>query len=305
VTAPLREKVVRFGPGQSLAGILSTTRETRADAPHVVFVNAGIIHRVGPNRLYVDLARRLVSLGFPTLRFDLSGLGDSEVVAAGTSLTESALADIRAAFDYLETARKATSFIICGLCSGANHSMLATFADERAVGTLLIDPTVTRTRKSRLVHLGRRLRHAATWASVLTLRHPMWARSLGRFRRLQAERAGAAAQAAKDQSVHHEPYDEHVPSEEMVRVSLQRTIDRGVHFMFVFTGGVNHVYNYREQLFDLLPGVDFRGQLRLEYMPETDHTVSDTPSRAALLDRVADWATRTAPVAPAPQLEAV
>ena len=84
---------------------------------------------------------------------------------------------------------------------------------------------------------------------------------------------------------------------------LERILDRGVCLMLVFTGGVNHVYNYRNQLFDLLPGMDFRGQLRLEYMPYTDHTVSDGPGRQELLVAVREWLAKAfpgAPVAPAP-----
>ena len=59
--------------------------------------------------------------------------------------------------------------------------------------------------------------------------------------------------------------------------------------MLVFTGGVNQVYNYRDQLFDLLPGLDFRDQLRLDFMPDTDHTAGDGPGRAKLLRAIGEW----------------
>jgi dienelactone hydrolase len=295
VTAAIRERVVRFGPQQSLAGILTAPREARHEAPHVVLVNAGIVHRVGPNRLYVEIARRLAALGYPVLRFDLSGLGDSDAIAEGASLSESAVTDIRTALDFLESSRKAASFILCGLCSGANHSMLATFVDARVAGALLIDPTTTRTRRSELVHIGRRLRHVATWGALLTLRHPAWRRSLGRLR------SRAVVQAANGQSAQHAlPDAQHAAQPQEIRASLQHVIDRGVHLMLVFTGGVNHVYNYREQLFDLLPGLDFREQLRLEFMPETDHTVSDMASRARLLEAIGEWTVDAFPAAVRP-----
>ena len=53
-------------------------RRAEAGQPWVVLLNAGIIHRIGPNRLYVQLARRLASRGHAVLRFDLAGIGDSE-----------------------------------------------------------------------------------------------------------------------------------------------------------------------------------------------------------------------------------
>jgi pimeloyl-ACP methyl ester carboxylesterase len=257
-----------------------------------VLVNSGIVHRVGPNRLYVDIARALVAHGYPVLRFDLSGLGDSEALSSGASLSESAVADIRCALDFLQSTRESTSFIVGGLCSGANYSMLASFVDPRIVGALLIDPAVARTRHSEIVHFGRRLRHAATWGALLTLRHPIWRRSLGRLRSL------AIVNAARGQSgLRNEPEGSQQSPHE-VRAQLQQVVNRGMQLMLVFTGGVNQNYNYREQLFDLLPGFDFRQQLRLEFIPETDHTISDGQSRSRLLRDVGEWVTTAFPTAP-------
>jgi dienelactone hydrolase len=289
-----RERVVRFGAGQGLAGILSAPRDARPDVPHVVFVNAGVVHRVGPNRLYVDVARALSALGYPVLRFDLAGLGDSEAGGGGMSLTEAAVADVQAAFDFLSRTRKATSFVLFGLCSGANYSLLTAFADPRVVGAMLIDPSTTRTRRGEMIHLSRRLLHAATWGSLLTLRHPAFRRSLGRMRTVSVLRNVSVLQVAERESVER-AREVQAPSREAVRASLQQLVDRGTQLMMVFTGGVNHVYNYREQLFDLFPGFDFRGQLRLEYMPYTDHTVSDVASRTELIEAVREWMTRCFP----------
>ncbi len=186
---PGRERIVRFGVRDGLAGILSVPRQPRAAAPHVVLVNAGIVHRVGPNRLYVDTARRLSALGFTVLRFDLSGLGDSESATSGTSVSGSAIEDLRRALDYLESSRQAHRFVVGGLCAGADYSLMAAFDDPRIVGTILIDPTVARTRRSKIIHHLRRLQHLATWWQVVRLAHPIWSKSLGRLRSLMVMRA--------------------------------------------------------------------------------------------------------------------
>ena len=287
MTPALRERAVRFGPRQNLAGILATPRDARLSGPCVIVINAGIVHHVGPNRLYVDIARSLAAQGYTVLRFDLSGLGDSEASNGGSSLSKAALADIKAAFEFLEATRGNSSFIMCGLCSGANHSMLATISDTRVIGALLIDPTVSRSRRSQALHLRRRFLHAATWGALLTLRHPMLPRAFSRQRGL------ALAEAAQG---HAERQEVSRASPEQIRVAFEQVIDRGVQLMLVFTGGVNHVYNYREQLFDLLPGLDFRHQLKLDFMPETDHTISDGESRSKLLRSVGDWMARCFPV---------
>ena len=272
-----RERIVRFGAGGGFAGVLSIPRQACHEAPHVVLVNAGIIHRVGPSRLYVDVARTLATQGYPVLRFDLSGLGDSEIVNGGASLTDAAAADIKAALDFLESSRQSKSFILCGLCAGADYSLLASFADPRVVGAILIEPSVARTRRSELIHFGRRLKRPTTWVMLFTLRHPVFRRMLDLVRRAPVVSSEGLAMEPWVQPVQPQP-----PSPE-IRAALARVIDRGVQLMFVFTGGETDFYNYPSQLFDLLPGFDFRQQLRLEYMPETDHVVSDGAGRTKLL----------------------
>ena len=293
MTLAPRERIVQFGYRQGLAGILTTPRAARGPVPHVVLVNAGIVHRVGPSRLYVDIARTLAAKGYPVLRFDLSGLGDSEAVSRGASVSEAAISDIKTALEFLETSRKATSFIIGGLCAGADYGMLATFEDPRIVGTVLIEPTVARTRRSELIHIGRRLRRPATWVALLTLRHPMLRRLVDRVRKPTVIEP---LPAPVERGSSHETKQ---PTVDEICASLQRVIDRGVELMFVFTGGETDYYNYRDQLFDLLPGFDFRQQLQLEYMPETDHTVSDDRGRERLLGAMEGWITERFPVAEA------
>ncbi len=291
MTSGIRERVHRFGPEQRLVGILTTGRKVSADLPHVVVVNAGIVHRVGPSRLYVDMARAVAALGYPVLRIDIAGLGDSGPVTGGASLTESAINDVRAAMDHLEATRKTTGFLLFGLCSGANYATVTAFSDPRVIGLMLIDPSVSRTRKSAVVHAMRRMTHLSTLRELLTLRHPV-------FRRLRGGRLSAAvsvAQAAEGQSEQRADAVSSSMSVQDANRSMVGLIARGVHMMFVFTGGVNHVYNYHDQLYDLLPGVDFRDQLHLHYVPDTDHTVSDVASRSRLLRMLADWLNQTFP----------
>lgn len=281
----LRERVVRFGPDDGLAGIITTRRTSHSDAlPCVVIINAGIIHRVGPNRLYVDLARTIASHGFTVLRFDLAGLGDSAPMSGAMSLDESALNDVQHAIGFLAASRGATRFLLVGLCSGANYGIRTAFTDPRVTGVIAIDPTVARTRRSTMLHFVRRLKHMATLRSLVTLRHPIFQRAFG------GRLTIAAARAAAGQS------EQRVALTSASRLTLaaisaalSQSLDRGTQLMLIFTGGVNHVYNYQAQLFDLLPDVDFRQLLTLHYMPETDHTVSDVGSRRVLMASVTNW----------------
>jgi alpha-beta hydrolase superfamily lysophospholipase len=118
----IEETLCHFGPDDHLFGILSRTA-LAPDRPAIVMFNAGAVHHVGPNRVYVTLARHLSAAGFPCFRFDLEGIGDSVLRTPGREnhpYPDTALADAGAAFDFLKERFGYTRFIAMGLCSGAH-----------------------------------------------------------------------------------------------------------------------------------------------------------------------------------------
>ena len=76
VAAVVEEQLCRFGADEHLFGILSRTSHSTERLAVLIF-NAGSVHHVGPNRVSVTLARNLAAWGFPCLRFDHEGIGDS------------------------------------------------------------------------------------------------------------------------------------------------------------------------------------------------------------------------------------
>jgi alpha/beta superfamily hydrolase len=126
-TAPgLRETLVRFGENHGIFGIISEPADGTATAPAIVLSNAGSAHHVGPNRLYVLLARALSTAGFRCLRFDLPGLGDSVIDDAAREnnpYPPDASASIAEAAAIV--ARPNEPVILTGLCSGAHASFHA------------------------------------------------------------------------------------------------------------------------------------------------------------------------------------
>jgi len=137
----MREEVVLFGKTTSLVGILTNPPEAeRGDnLPAIILLNAGIVHRVGPNRLYVKIARHLAALGFVALRFDLSGIGDSPVRGDHLPFDKSAVSETQESMNYLRAARGVEQFVLMGICSGANLSFKVARCDPRVVGAVLIN----------------------------------------------------------------------------------------------------------------------------------------------------------------------
>ena len=98
----IHDQAVMIGARKTLVGIMTQPVDYEPeDRPVFVILNSGIIHRVGHHRMYVTLARALARVGYPVLRFDLSGIGDSESREDGLSMLDAALADVREVVDWL------------------------------------------------------------------------------------------------------------------------------------------------------------------------------------------------------------
>jgi hypothetical protein len=139
--ARMKEQAIRFGTSASLIGIVTDppNRQAAAQRPATLLLGAGIVHRVGPHRLYVKLARQLASMGFVVFRFDFSGIGDSSVREDNLPLEKSAILETREAMDWLSQNRGIDQFVLIAVCSGAGFSFRTACVDERVVGVSLIN----------------------------------------------------------------------------------------------------------------------------------------------------------------------
>lgn len=134
------EEVTLFGT-PTLAGILCRPSSvTASELPGVVLLSPGLLHRVGPNRLYVKLARALAAQGFSVLRFDFSGQGDSPPRTDHLPILQSAIAETRTAVDHMVARTGCQSVLLVGHCSGAVFSFMTAFEDERVAGVISISP---------------------------------------------------------------------------------------------------------------------------------------------------------------------
>ena len=138
----MTEEVATFGCSQSLVGILTNPPLTtlRKTSTGIIILNAGLVHRVGPNRLSVKIARVLGSLGFTTLRFDNSGIGDSSVRKDNLPYHKSVILETQEAMDFVQSSRGIQHFILLGICSGATNSFEVARRDPRVRGVILINP---------------------------------------------------------------------------------------------------------------------------------------------------------------------
>ena len=146
------EELVRIptASGAELVGILCGPREGAA-AGVLLMPNAGSVHHVGPNRLYVELARAAAEEGVASIRFDLRNLGDSrggEASVENHPYPSTAVEDVDVVARWLTRERGYDRLVVTGLCSGAYTAFRAGIAleDHPVAGSISINPLTFRWR---------------------------------------------------------------------------------------------------------------------------------------------------------------
>ncbi len=261
----MRERAVCLDPG--LIGVACQPDQPRPDAPGFLFWNVGLNHRVGPSRGWVELARALAARGFASLRFDLSGFGDSLARRDTRSEAERALLDVRSAMGFLEAQRACQRFVLVANCSGVDSLHATVLGDERVVGAVSIDGYAYRNRGYR-------------WRRILAkgLQPSRWLR---RFRRWRLARAAVA------RSTRREPvWQRDLPTRERFASDLALLVARRVQLLFVFTSGVDNQYNHRTQFHDTF---GHHSEAAVLFFPRADHLFSRLADRQALIAAVCAW----------------
>ncbi len=173
----LRETpLVVHGPGGRLFGVLAEPLGSRVGLT-ALLLNAGPQRRTGPNRMWVEIARRWAASGVPTVRLDAAGIGDADgdasVLGQVTAFYRPEyVAQAGAAIEMLAERGLPARFVMVGLCSGAYWSAQAALADERVAAVIMLNPrtlvfdewrhTLRRTR-----HLREQVLRPSTWGRML------------------------------------------------------------------------------------------------------------------------------------------
>ncbi len=273
----MRERGIAFGPQSSMLGVVT---EPAANAPRrdtaIVLLNAGFLHRVGPNRLSVRLARQLAEAGFWVMRFDFSGLGDSLPRYDKKPLEQAVVDEVGTAMDVLTGMSGVDRFLLSGLCSGADSSVRVAAADDRVVGVGLIDFYYEPSFDYYVSGCRRLLVSTKTWGRLLRGKTDVLrkiASALSNF--------GAAKKMEETRAA---------PTKERFVEELRSASQRDVDLCFVFSANGPSHYHYKRTFGPAIRTTHNPDRLHVEVVEKTDHLFTKPSRQEQLLQTLVTWA---------------
>jgi pimeloyl-ACP methyl ester carboxylesterase len=274
----LTEEPLQFGEGGRLFGILtlpSVPARSAQELPVFVVLSAGLLHRVGPYRLHVRLARELAQIGFPSLRVDLAGTGDSPP-RPGLTSQQSVAADFEEILAVLESRLGRLPLVLAGLCTGADNAVKLTLEEPRVVGMVLLDPICFPDRGFRARGLLVKYMNPARYIEWLKRRFKALMRPHGKNLEHNISPDGFAFRD--------------LPTRDELRAAIESIRERGGHVLSIFTQYAIRYYNRTGQLGRVL-GVDGYDQVCTElFWPQAEHTYKLELHRRRLTEEIKTWA---------------
>lgn len=246
------EAPVLFGPSAALFGVVTRPAEGAVAPVACLMFNFGVHSHIGPRRVQVKLARLLAATGIASLRFDLSGIGESPPPRTALPFEAQALLDLKAAVDHVEATLGIRQVALIGLCSGVAHGLRFALQDPRVVGFLSFDG----------------YRFASSQANAARrfqrfLRAP-WAQSLHWARRL------LGAKRLNDNMLQSNVPEHPVTPADFAR-GMDTLVARDVAVHLLYSGTTQSHDRDHDQL-QPLRGAAFFKHVRYEFMPGLDHS---------------------------------
>lgn len=132
----LENPIVFENKGQKLFGVLHEPEGLRKQTA-VIFLHGWGTYRIGPHRIFVEAARTFASAGFPCLRFDFRGRGESEGNVAEITLLDM-IDDAKQAVREMLKKQGISQIVLIGLCSGGEVAVGTAATDSNVIGAVLL-----------------------------------------------------------------------------------------------------------------------------------------------------------------------
>lgn len=273
MTHRMAEQTLILGAENHLVATLTPSHVAGVPPFVALLTNSGVIPRSGPHRMNVHLARRFADMGIPSIRFDMSGLGDSRRSSSGQPLMAQWVSDTRAVMDLVQSQLGCTRFFMVGFCSGAEVAHLVALEDPRLRAALLWELYAYPTPQSRLRKLMYRLRRAG-FAGLAR-------KAIGRLKnKLSPAKAPPPAPTAQPSQA---------PPREEFAQRVQTLVDQGVELMFGFSGAQPEWFNHPGQFKGMFGQYGFFDKVSFSMLQNCDHLITRAQAQQDFSDMTVRW----------------
>lgn len=286
----IRERAVFFAEQPRRFAIVTEPQADETRRRAVLLFNGGATYHIGPNRMYVSLARRWARRGYLVMRVDLAGLGDS-ATRPGRPDNEvyppAAVDDMRAAIEFISSRYGTREITVGGLCAGAYHSLRAAVSGLPVQRILMVNPltffwkegmtlsdlTLAEVIQNPSVYYRERIRSGRSWKKLVTGHVNLW-----RVIRILVQRAWLAAESRLRDLMRR--LHIHLPND--LGWELERITARGVRIVFAFARGDTGVGILKIQAGNSVQRLGERCHLHI--IEGGDHIFSQAQARKQLED---------------------
>jgi pimeloyl-ACP methyl ester carboxylesterase len=271
----LIERAIQFGDGGRVFGVLTEPPNKSAkpgQSPVFVILSAGLLHRVGPSRMHVTLARELAQLGFPVVRVDLSGKGDSPA-REGLTNQESVGADFADIVAGIGSIFPSAKLVLVGMCSGADNAIRLSILESSVIGMVLLDAVCPSDSMFKIRSMKKYL-------------EPF--RYLRRLRNVFGEGARTVERAV-DADIDRLQFRD-LPTFAQTQDSFRALLSRNGAVLAIFTQSCLKYYNKQGQLGKVLVVEDYDLVAEERFWPEVEHTWQLSIHRRRLINEIMQWA---------------
>ena len=286
----MQEKAITLKGAAKLAAIITLPDATQRDsnAPGVIILNEGILHRIGAGRLHVKMARQLAKLGYLCMRMDHSSIGDSGPRRGTETFEVAAVTEVQLAMTYLTEIYGTKKFIIYGLCSGSDVAFDLAVLDDRIAGIIQLDAHIYTTRKSVInqfvSHYGSRLFKLSAWTGAI--RRKFSELLTGK----KKSKLDVLDEEGRDEWYADPDYIRVKPPKEYVEKGLTTITAKNIPMYVCFTdGGYYGVYNYVNQYRDAFSRVNFGNLLEVQFIVGSTHLFTALTHQEQLFQEINAW----------------
>lgn len=301
VAGNVRERAIRFGPNDAMFGILAEPLNSDRRAKAIVLPNMGANHHVGPNRMYVRMARRWAALGHHVLRFDLGGVGESEPrdgQPPNTPYSWHGVRDFELGIAEIRRRTGVDDVIAIGMCSGAYVAFHAGLGGSAMKTQILVNPqafywkegdsldAAPATVAAQVQAYGASVRTWASWKKLLTGRAGYGALAMTMGRRIRdlgttwfkrfGSRLGVMAQV-----------------DDLGR-DLRALADRNIGTLLIYSENDAGMIYLRDRAAREVARLTRDGRLKIETVAQADHTFTGQAAQQRLIDVMTSYLTRMA-----------